>query len=87
MSLGTYQRLLRDPKSTWANMGAIGSTPVPVPLNANETVGDYQQKFKFWLAQRNVTLESLRDDVVRERSSDVGMLNGARKWRRKMLLS
>lgn len=76
----TYQRLLRDPKSSWAKLGVIGSTPVPVPLHANETVGDYQQKFEFWLAQRNITLESLQDDVMRERSFRCGYA----QWRAQM---
>ncbi|KAG1693636.1 hypothetical protein DVH05_023039 [Phytophthora capsici] len=80
MSLETYQRLLRDPKSSWAKLGVIGSTPVPVPLHANETVGDYQQKFEFWLAQRNITLESLQDDVMRERSFRCGYA----QWRAQM---
>lgn len=54
--------------------------PIPVPLASNENTGDYQQKFEFWLAQRNVTLSSLREDVMRERNYRCGYA----RWRVQM---
>lgn len=72
MSLETYHRLLLDSKSPWGKTAAIGTTAIPVPLGPNENTGDYQQKFEFWLAQRNVTLASLRDNVIQERNYRCG---------------
>lgn len=79
MSIETYHRLLQDPHSSWSKANKTKGTkmPIPVPLERNENVGDYQQKFEFWLAQRNVTLASLREDVCRERSCRCGYAN----WR------
>lgn len=68
----TFNRLLRDRRSSWSKKTKDTSMPIPVPLDHNETVGDYQQKFEFWLAQRNVTLAALRDNVIRERSYRCG---------------
>ncbi|KAF1789301.1 hypothetical protein GQ600_15751 [Phytophthora cactorum] len=72
MSLEMYHRLLQDPKSPWTKTSGIGTTAIPVPLAPNENTGDYQQKFEFWLAQRNVTLASLRDNVIQERNYRCG---------------
>ncbi|KAF4037851.1 hypothetical protein GN244_ATG09978 [Phytophthora infestans] len=80
MSLETYHRLLLNPKSPWTKASGTRNMPIPVPLASNENSGDYQQKFEFWLAQRNVTLSSLREDVMRERNYRCGYA----RWRVQM---
>ncbi|KAG6618497.1 uncharacterized protein IUM83_01361 [Phytophthora cinnamomi] len=80
MSMNTYHRLLLDPYSSWSKKAKGTSMPIPVPLESNENMGDYQQKFEFWLAQRNVTLASLREDVIRERNYRCGYA----QWRVQM---
>jgi len=67
MSIATYQRMVNDPRSPWSKESAASSMPIPVPLEGNENMGDYQQKFEFWLAQVSVSLAALRDDTIRER--------------------
>ncbi|ETM38709.1 hypothetical protein L914_15041 [Phytophthora nicotianae] len=80
MSLETYHRLLQDPKSPWSKTSGNRVMPIPVPLASSENTGDYQQKFEFWLAQRNVTLSSLRDNVIQERNYRCGYA----QWRVQM---
>ncbi|GMF42430.1 unnamed protein product [Phytophthora fragariaefolia] len=80
MSIDTYHRLLKDPHSPWSKRATGSLMPIPVPLEANENAGDYQHKFEFWLAQRGVSLASLQDDVIRERSYRCGYA----QWRVQM---
>lgn len=56
----TFRRVMRDPHSQWSRAENSGTMPIPVPLNPGESIADYMRTFEFWLAQRNVTLASLR---------------------------
>ncbi|RLN73194.1 hypothetical protein BBJ28_00017935 [Nothophytophthora sp. Chile5] len=59
---------MQDPQFRLRTMDA-GQTiaPIPMPLSPGGNVRDYQERFEFWLAQRNVTLSSLRGDPLKER--------------------
>lgn len=60
MSMETFRRVMRDTHSPWSRAEDSRTTPIPVPLNPGESIADYMRTFEFWLAQRNVTLASLR---------------------------